>query len=149
MLLIKFPNGFPQGQLIFNFDATPRAITGIQKVAQMFFKILFTTKGSNLLFPNQGTNFSALTVNSNLLSNDAVFMSDLRAEVANAESQVKAILNTGTDTASQLNKITIMALDVVKDSATMMLRLSTMAGDLAQVSVPFPQTDLLISPTVQ
>lgn len=146
LLLIKFPDGYPEGRLLFNIDVTPRSITGIQKVAQLFFKILFTTVGSNVLNLTQGTRFSELTVNSNMLSTDVVFMAELRAQIASAESQVKSIMNTGFDTSSQLKSITIQGLDVNKDSATMMLRLVTMAGDLAQVAVPFPQTDIKLSP---
>ena len=44
LLMVRTPEGYPTGQLSFTFETTPRKITGIQKVAQFFLKILFTQK---------------------------------------------------------------------------------------------------------
>lgn len=146
LLLIKFSKGYPEGKLTFNIDLTPRSITGIQKVAQVFLKILFTNIGSNVLSPLQGTRFSELVVNSNIVSSDAVLMSELKDQIKAAESQTKYSLGSGTDIHSQLREITILGLDVNGDSATMFLKLVTKAGEFAQVAVPFPQSDMQMSP---
>lgn len=143
LLLIDFPNGFPQSVLKFNINDTPRKVTGIQKVAQMFLKLLFTTIGSNILYPNQGTGFSYLTINANISSTDAVFISDLSSQIKSAESQVKIIMNIdGTDSASQLDSITILGMDTGQESAIIYLNMVTLAGATAQISVPFPQLDM-------
>jgi len=148
LLMIKFPAGFPEGKLIFNIDTTPRSITGIQKVAQTFLKLLFTNQGSNVLYPRQGTRFSELVVNSNVVSSDNVLMSELRGEIISAESQTKYTMNSGTDTFSQLKEITILGINVKGDAATIYLKLVTMAGEFASIAVPFPQSDLVISPNI-
>ena len=145
ILLIDFPGGFPQSVLKFNINDTPRKVTGIQKVSQMFLKILFTSVGSNLLYQNQGTNFPNLVINANISSSDPVFISELSAEILSAASQTSSILNSSGDSASQLDTVTIIGLDVGQESAIMYLSILTMAGALAQVSVPFPQLDLVLN----
>ena len=145
LLMIDFQNGYPEGLLKFDINETPRKITGVQKVAQMFLKILFTSQGSNVLSPNQGTNFSILTTNSNITESDSVFLADLNTEIRSAESQVKRIMNIGADLASQLDSITILGLDTSKESVILYLRLITAAGVRAQVAVPFPELDLKLS----
>lgn len=145
LLLIKFEEGFPEGLLKFDIDETPRKITGIQKIAQMFLKILFTSKGSNLLSINQGTNFSILVSNSNITTEDSVFVSEINTEIRSAESQVKRIMNIGKDLASQLESITILGLDTSRESVVLYLRMVTLAGARAQVAVPFPELNLKLN----
>lgn len=143
LLMVQFPDGFPQSAITFDIGDTPRKITGIQKVAQMFMKILFTSRGSNVLYPNQGTNFPTLTINANISTNDQVFISELSTEVRSAESQVKGIMNTASsDSASQLQSITILGIDLISDALTLYLRILTKAGANAQISIPFPELDL-------
>lgn len=146
LLTIKFPDGFPESQLIFDIDDTPRKVTGIQKVAQMFLKILLTSRGSNVLYPSQGTAFPQLAVGANILTDDPTFVADLSEQIRAAESQVKGIFNTsGSDVASQLDAITILGIDVLDEGAVLYLRILTKAGAKAQIAVPFPQTDMKIS----
>ncbi len=146
ILLIEFPDGFPEGRISFDLGDTPRKITGIQKVAQLFLKLLFTTVGSNILYPTQGTKFQTLTINANNLANDTIFATELISEIKSAESQAKYILNTSkTDPASQLQEVTVLGLDTSTEAVVMYLRLITKAGALAQVAVPFPQLDMVLS----
>lgn len=147
LLMIKFPDGFPEGKLIFNIDSTPRSITGIQKVAQLFLKTLFTTKGSDVIHPQIGTNFSGLLTGANVSSYDKVLMSEIGDQVKLAESQTKSVTSGGKDTSSQLREVKILGIDTSKESATMYLKLVTVAGETAQVAMPFPQTDLKTTST--
>jgi len=143
ILLIGFPDGFPNSMLTFEIGDDPKKITGIQKVAQIFLKILFTDIGSNVLYPNQGTNFQRLTVNANVVSNDTVFTAELVSEINSAVSQTKGILNgASTDLASQLQSVDIIGMDVSQEAVLMYLRLTTVAGAFAQVAIPFPQLDM-------
>ena len=145
LLMVDFQGGYPEGMLKFDINETPRKITGVQKVAQMFLKILFTSQGSNVLAPNQGTNFSSLVNTANVTEEDAVFNAELTTEIKSAESQVKRIMNVGADLASQLDSITIIGLDTSREAVVMYLRLITGAGVKAQVAVPFPELDLKLS----
>ena len=146
LLLIAFPETFPEGKILFDLSETPRKITGIQKCAQTFLKILFTSSGSNVLYPNQGTDFQTLTVNANITVNDALFASQLSTEVKSAESQAKYILNNaGADLASQLQDITILGLDVGNEAIIMYLKMVTKAGAFAQVAIPFPQLNMTLT----
>jgi hypothetical protein len=146
LLLIAFPDTFPEGKIQFDLSETPRKITGIQKCAQTFLKILFTSSGSNVLYPTQGTEFQTLTVNANITVNDSVFASELSAQIKSAEAQTKYILNnSGSDVASQLQDVTILGLDVNNEAIIMYLKMVTKAGALAQVAIPFPQLDLALT----
>jgi hypothetical protein len=146
MLLITFPDSFPEGKIEFDIGDTPRKITGVQKVAQTFMKMLFTTVGSNVLYPDQGTGFSLLTVNANVTQNDTLFAAELANEIRSAESQTKYILNSvNSDPASQLQEVSIIGIDTSSESVVVYLKMITKAGALAQVAVPFPQLDMILS----
>lgn len=144
LLHISFPDGYPEGKLVFDLDDTPRKITGIQKVAQTFIRLLFTTLGTDIVYPSHGTLFSNYTVNANRTGTDAELYNNIVTEVKRAESQVKFFLNTSdSDEASQLQSITVLGLDVGIEAITMYLRLVTLAGETANVAVPFPELNLL------
>lgn len=143
LLLITYPDGFPEGQIKFDIDMTPRKITGVQKVAQTFLKLLMTTKGSNVIYPSQGTEFPTIAVSSNITSDDATLYADISAAIQDAAQQAKTTLNTiGTDTASMLDRVEIIGLDVGDESVTMYLSLQTLDGVRANIAVPFPELDL-------
>ena len=143
LLMIRYPDGFPEGRLMFDIDMTPRKITGIQKVGQTFLKLLMTSKGSNVIYPAQGTVFPSLALNSNITMENTALYSELYSAVKDAESQTRRSLNTvGSDTASMLKKIDIIRLDTGEDSIVMYLSLETEAGASASLAVPFPEIDL-------
>jgi hypothetical protein len=146
ILMVSFPNGFPNSKITFDLSETPRKINGIQKVAQTFLKVLFTSSGSDIIHSNLGTNFQQLTINANISTTDSIFMSELATEIQSAEAQTRNILNSyGSDVASMLDKVTILGLDMVDQSITMYLNLLTKAGADANVSIPFPQLDLALN----
>lgn len=143
LLMIRYPDGFPEGRLLFDIDMTPRKITGIQKVGQTFLKLLMTSKGSNVIYPAQGTVFPSLALNSNITQNNTALLSELYSAVKDAESQTKRSLNTvGSDTASMLRKIDVIRLDTGEDSIVLYLSMETEAGASASLAVPFPELDL-------
>lgn len=144
LLMIRYPDGFPEGRLAFDIDITPRKVTGIQKVGQTFLKILMTTKGSNVVYPAQGTVFPTLAINSNITQANTALYSELYSAVKDAESQTKRSLNTiGSDKASMLRRVDIIRLDVGDDSIVLYLSLETEDGTSANLAVPFPELDLV------
>jgi len=146
ILFMDFSEGFPVGKVSFTMTDTPRKITGIQKVAQTFFHILMTTRGSDALRTDKGTNFSAIALYANRVGIAASIEAQLIDEVNDAAAQVKYILNSsGSDTASQLNRVQVLAIDVGEESITMFLYLITNAGERAQVAIPFPQLDMRLA----
>lgn len=143
LLLISYPDGFPEGQLLFNIDNTPRKITGVQKVAQVFMKLLMTSKGSDVIYPSRGTSFPGLALNANIVRGDTVLYSELIEAVRDAESQTRATLNSARgDTASMLDRVEIIGLDIGEDSVVMFLRMQTLDGVTAKLAIPFPELDL-------
>ena len=143
LLMIRYPDGFPEGKLLFDIDMTPRKVTGLQKVGQTFLKVLMTSKGSNVIYPMQGTNFPSIALSSNITRDRSVLYSEVVSSLRDAESQVKSILNTkGTDKASMLRRIDIIRLDVGVDSIVLYVSLETEDGTSANIAVPFPETDL-------
>lgn len=148
LLLIDHPDGYPESKIEFKMNNTPRKITGIQFVAQMFIKCLLTSRGTDVLNQNYGTDFSNYTINSNRTQSDPDLISALSTEIRAAETQTKYILNTtGADKASTLAQITVLAIDTATQSITIYLRILTGAGQLAQVAIPFPELDMKLSET--
>lgn len=146
LLVIDHPDGYPESKLDFKFAETPRKITGIQKVAQMFLKVLFTRKGSDVINFDFGTFFADYTINANRTGVDRDLYVAITREIREAERQCKTLLNTvEADDASQLDRITILGIDTVKESLTIYLKIQTVAGMTAQVAVPFPELDMKLS----
>ncbi len=147
LLLITYPDGFPEGQINFDLDVTPRKVTGVQKVAQLFLKILLTRTGSNLLRQREGTLFSEYLIQANRTGLDSELYSVMITEVNSASSQVKYILNVSgnKDLSSQLYEVKVLGIDIQQDSVTMFAKITTMDGETAQVAIPFPQLDLPIT----
>lgn len=146
LLLIDHVDSFPEGLINFKFSETPRKITGIQKVAQFFLKALLTRKGSDVINETFGTYFTDYTINANRVTGDRELYSILMAQIRDAESQTKSILNTvGSDTASMLEEVGILGIDIATEAAVIYLKITTQAGITAQVAVPFPELDLKLS----
>ena len=146
LLIIQTSNPYPEGQLTFAIGDEPRSITGLQKVAQMFLKILMTTKGSDLVYPSLGTVFNYYSVGSNRIANDRDTYNAILDSIKDAENQVIAATSSGlNDDSSTLQSITVLGLDVNQDSLMLYLQMTTVAGESAAVAVPFPQMDLLTS----
>lgn len=145
ILLVSTPT-YPVGALNFKFESTPRKITGIQKVAQLFLKVLFTQKGSDVIYPSHGTNFPNLLVGANRQSSDPEFVSEVTSALQDAENQVKYIFNgADKDPASVLSSINVLGLQSLKETLAIYLQLTTEAGETASIAVPFPELDLKIS----
>jgi hypothetical protein len=146
LLLVRIPDGYPVGQVAFELEDTPRSITGIQKVAQLFMKVLFTQKGTDVINFTLGTNFPELAIGANRTSNDASFLADVTVCLKDAESQTRNILSGITkDTDSQLDKIIIDGLNVDTESLSMYIRIVTVAGETASIAIPFPELSLKLA----
>ena len=147
ILLVSTPEGYPSGKLEFVFENTPRKITGIQKVAQFFLKILFTQKGSDVIHVNQGTIFPKLCIGANRTRDDSVFLSAVSSAVKDAEGQTRNLLaGDKYDLASQLDKVIVQGLNTNSvENLEMYLQLVTMAGETASVAIPFPQLDMKLA----
>jgi len=143
LLLIKFIGNFPEGQISFGLYDTPMKISGLQKVAQVFMKILMTSKGSDPIYPANGTYFPNLVLGANVSLSDSLLLSDIRAAVKDAESQARASLNVNTsDLSSTLAYVQVLGLEKVQEGIVMYLKMATQAGEEASVSVPFPEFGL-------
>lgn len=143
LLLVKIDGVYPEGKLSFGFYSTPMKITGVQKVAQTFLKILLTSKGSDPFYPGLGTSFSDLFQGFNKYQSDALVLASINSQVADAISQTRSILNPyETDPGSTLSTVDVMGIDLVEDKLVVYLRLTTGAGDMAAVALPFPEFGL-------
>lgn len=143
LLLVKFVGNYPEGQVTFGLYDTPMKITGLQKVAQIFVKILMTTKGSDPFYPQRGTQFPSLTVGANLLIDDTIFISNLKDAITDGSNQTKECINAyNQDTSSCLDSIKILGIDKVAEGTLVYLLIRTLAGEEASVALPFPEFGL-------
>lgn len=140
ILLVNTPE-FPVGAITFEFSKpTSAKITGIQKCAQFFLKVLFTTKGTDLLNSSYGTDLPNLIVGSNANLNSQELIAQVTDSVNDAVTQCKILLNdTTNDVASKLNSVTILSItSPTADSFSIGLQLVTMAGETGLISLPSP-----------
>lgn len=143
LLLVKFLGTFPEGQITFGLHDTPMKVTGLQKVAQTFMKILLTTKGSDPFSPQRGTIFAESTIGANQIVNDPLYIQTITEAVMDAEEQTRSCLNAqNADLSSCLASVQILGLDKVDDSLTLFVALQTMNGTSARIAVPFPEFGL-------
>jgi hypothetical protein len=143
LLLVKFKGTFPEGEISFGLYDVPMKITGIQKVAQVFMKLLLTTKGSDPFYPQRGTTFANLASGANIIPNDSKFLSEVKDSVKDAISQARSALNVNTtDSSSALDTVEILGVDEIEEGLVLYLQLVTLAGEFASVAVPFPEFGL-------
>jgi len=147
LLLISTPEGFPASKLDFVLEDTPRKITGLQKVAQFFLKVLFTQKGSDVIRTNLGTAFPNLCIGANRTRDDSLFLAAVADAIKDAEGQTQNLLSgANLDLASQLDSITIQGLNTDNiEYLEIYLTMLTQAGESASIAVPFPALDLKLS----
>lgn len=143
LLLIKVNGTYPEGEIKFGFYDVPMKITGLQKVVQVFLKVLLTTKGSDTFYPNRGTFFSTYTINANQLIDDNALLSDISDAIKDCEDQVRTILNVNVaDSTSTLDSVEIIGLEKITEGILLYLQVKTLAGEFASVAVPFPEFGL-------
>jgi len=143
LLLVKFLDSFPEGQIGFGLYDVPMKITGLQKVAQLFLKILMTTKGSDPFYPQRGTYFPSLVVGANLLTDDSTFLSDLKDSIEDGGTQTKECINVyNSDASSCLDSVQVLGIDKVPEGVLMYLSIKTLSGEEASISLPFPEFGL-------
>lgn len=141
ILTIEHPEGFPTGGVKTALSKTPRRISGIQKVAQTFLRLLVTTSGSDVLH-DIGTKFNELST----MSPGSPQMAGLiRDNISQAEAQTKAILNSPrADTASQLERVEVLAVNPIREGVDMKLRIITRAGEAAAIALPFTSAGIQV-----
>jgi hypothetical protein len=143
ILSVKVEGTYPEGKISFGFYDVPMKITGLQKVAQVFLKTLLTTKGSDVFYPNRGTEFPDMTVNSNAIYDDATLLEEIRSAVNDAANQTINALNVNTvDESSCLYSVEVLGLDRISEGIVLYMQLKTLAGEFAAVSLPFPEFGL-------
>lgn len=143
LLSIKVEGTFPEGKISFGFYDVPMKITGLQKVAQVFLKTLLTTKGSDVFYPERGTEFPELAVGSNSIYNDDTLLAELTSAINDATEQTINSLNVNTsDQSSCLYSVEILGMDRISEGIVVYLQMQTLAGELASISLPFPEFGL-------
>ena len=143
LLMVKVEGDFPEGKVSFGFYDVPMKITGLQKVVQTFLKVLLTTKGSDVIYPDRGSFFPEMTVGANQLVDDNALLSDLSDAIKDATGQTRSILNVNSsDITSALDRVEILGLDRISEGVMIYLQVITLAGELAAISVPFPEFGL-------
>lgn len=146
LLLLSFPDGFPNSKLEFTVGDNPRKITGLQKVVQVFVKCLMTNTGSDPIYPKQGTGFSEFVWYSNITQDSVSAKAAITSAVKQASDQAKAILNSYLYSAeSQLESVEV--LDAVQGNETTIIkaRILTKAGVGAPISLPFNSNGLILN----
>ena len=146
ILIYDYPEGYPAGKIDLLFGKTPKRISGVQKVSQVFLKTLMTYVGSDVVHSGKGTEFPSFTGARNLQLTDlGEINAAISDAVAMAESQSKSILNvTSEGLSSQLDSAQVQSIDQLDDSTTINVRLLTKAGETAPIALPFTSLGLQV-----
>lgn len=147
LLLFDFPDGFPNSKLKFTLGATPRRITGVEKVVQVFLKCLTTRKGSDVINTNLGTEFQDFMQYSNVGTySNSEAKSAIEVSVRSAVDQAKNILNSNKySLESQMDSVEVLDARQGDEYTIVQLRVLTKAGKSAPISVPFTSTGLALN----
>jgi len=139
LLMVKIDGVFPEGQISFGLYDVPMKITGLQKVAQHFLRVLLTGKGSDPFYPNKGTSFPLLNVGSNITESSQEIIADIKESISDAVKQTRAMLNPNNeDKESALDDVQLSGVTATEEGWIIVLYLITLAGEGAEVAVPFP-----------
>lgn len=152
LLFLGFPDGFANSRIDFtitdladeeNVDSYrfSRKVFGLQKLAQMYLKMLFTTKGSDPVRPDVGTTVFAAVSRVNIPSPE-VLESLLRADVRDAEAQVRAMTQGSGNSDETLSSVTISRLDVADTTINIVLYLESESGVGIALHAPVPLLDM-------
>ena len=139
LLVFDFQEGYPVGGITLGFGKTPKRITGVQKVSQVFLKTLLTSIGSDVVTYNRGTKFPEYTGTYNLQSTDNSEAKSLVTQaVKRAETQAKSILNVSTEgSSSQLDTVSLVGFDQTSEGVSVQIQILTKAGESAPIALPF------------
>jgi hypothetical protein len=142
--------GYPDGKVVFSLATTAegsslegvsRRVTGVQKTAQLFLKILFTRAGSDPLYPNRGTYISDLIRTGNMHS-EGEMDGFVRQEVSSASEQVIALTSSAPNAGERLASAELTTMDIGVNMVSIGIRVITEDGEFASVYAPFPRFDM-------
>lgn len=147
LLIFDFPDGYPVGSINLGFGKTPKRITGVEKVAQVFLKSLLTSSGSDVVYPTRGTEFPEFTGTHNLQTTDnAEAISLITNAIDSAAAQAKSILNRPTEgLSSQLESATLIGLEQIEDSTSVQIHVLTKSGETAPIALPFTSLGIQVN----
>jgi hypothetical protein len=152
LLLLDFPDGFGNSKLDFavtdlaSADAADsyrfsRKVFGLQKLAQLYLKVLFTTRGSDPLRPSFGTTVFAAITRVNIPS-ASVLETLLRTDIRDAETQVRSMTQGGANSDEILSSVSIVELSVGDSAISMILYLLSESGEGIALHAPVPLLDM-------
>lgn len=145
LLLFDFPDGFPNSKLKFALGNTPRRITGVEKVVQVFMKCLTTRRGTDVINTTYGTDFQDFMQYSNVGTYSvSEVKSAIEVNVQAAVDQAKYILNSNRySLESQMDNVEVLDARQGDEFTIIQLRVTTKAGKSAPISVPFTSTGMV------
>ena len=147
LLIFEFPDGYPVGSINLGFSKTPRRISGVEKVAQVFLKTLLTKSSTDVVYPTRGTIFPEYTGTYNLQATDnSEAVSLITAAIENASTQTKSILNLASEgLTSQLDRAYLVGLEQLDDSTSVNIHIVTKAGESAPIALPFTSLGIKVN----
>lgn len=146
LLLLSFPDGFPNSQLQFTIGDNPRKISGLQKVVQVLVKCLMTGTGTDPIYPKLGTKFTESTWYSNISQETASSKALITSAIKQAGDQAKTILNSYSYSAeSQLESVEVIDAVQGRESTVVKIRILTKAGVSAPIALPFNSNGLILN----
>lgn len=147
VLFFDFQEGYPVGDINLGFGKNPKRISGVQKVSQVFTKCLLTTRGSDILHDNYGSEFTKYSVGGNSAPSDTHKVKyEIDTAVQSAAAQARGILNIpGASLEAQLERATVISVGSSREGSDIRIQLMTRSGQNAPIAIPFTSLGLKVN----
>ena len=123
------------GELSFSLDRDAKKLASKDIAAQKFLLYLFTKKGSNPLNPDYGTDF--LNVLQKRYAPDVSFLASMFAMAsAEAVNYLQRNIPRRFVPEQEISSVNLEYIDARADSLEIRARITTLAGETTEVSIP-------------
>lgn len=147
ILFFDFEEGYPAGSISLGFGKSPRRISGVQKVSQIFTKALLTTAGTDVIHSDNGSTFNEYATGGNRAPSDTLKLkAAIESAVAQAASQARGILNVpGASDDAQLDRATVLGVSSTREGTDVRIQILTKGGESAPIAIPFTSLGLKVN----
>ena len=124
-----------EGDLNLSFGSSPRAVTGIEVLVNMFTLLFLTSIGSDLAHPEIGSEIGSV-VNGNIGSSKTIFIDMVYTSVAEVVSTISESQDSSTPADEFLSSVDILDVSISGTYLSVSVELESASGTTRTVIIP-------------
>lgn len=128
-------NSTSEGELPLKWDGTPKAVSGVELLVNIFTLVFLTEIDSDLARPEAGTEL-ATSIDGNIIARGEALRGTIILAMRQAVAIIKADQNTSTPLDEFLVAATLLDLFAGADSISVRIALETSAGITRIIKIP-------------